>query len=436
MSHLVNRDREYRLLQQRLDDTLLGAPESAGLMKILHLLFSPSEAMLARHVPNHPTAVSVIAKRLGRPVPETNQKLLELAQRGLLLDLECEGVRYYSLPPVVFGFFEFVFMRRRDDVPLKELALLFDEYMVGDGRFVRRVFQGETQPARSLVREDALGAEDHAEILDWERASQLIKSAPAISVGICPCRHKASHLGEACDSPQRACLSFGYAADSMARSGHAERIDALEAMRILEKCNEAGLVQVADNVQRRVAFLCNCCRCCCGMLQAVGNYNIRNAIVSSGWIAEVSTEACSGCGRCVEACPVAAFELRPAPPGTLARNQAVLDESLCLGCGTCRPACKTGAIRMKRRPQRVFCPETIFDKNVTMAIERGMLAELVFSERDRLTHRALGRILKLLEQSSPFKAAMAIKPLRSAFLSAAVAGAKLRMGKLAELLGG
>jgi hypothetical protein len=57
---------------------------------------------------------------------------------------------------------------------------------------------------------------------------------------------------------------------------------------------------------------------------------------------------------------------------------------------------------------------------VTMAIERGKLANLIFDEPEGLGYRALGRIVSVLENSPPVKAAMAIKPLRSAFLNALV----------------
>ena len=51
-----------------------------------------------------------------------------------------------------------------------------------------------------------------------------------------------------------------------------------------------------------------------------------------------------------------------------------------------------------------------------MAIERGKLADLLFADPELLSHRALSRILHLLEQSPPWKAARAVKPLRSAFM--------------------
>ena len=55
MAHQVNPDREYHLLQQRLDRMVTGAPESPALDKILRLLFTPYEAQMARRIPTIPT---------------------------------------------------------------------------------------------------------------------------------------------------------------------------------------------------------------------------------------------------------------------------------------------------------------------------------------------------------------------------------------------
>jgi ferredoxin len=156
------------------------------------------------------------------------------------------------------------------------------------------------------------------------------------------------------------------------------------------------------------------------MMQAIRTFDIQNAIVSSNWIMDVDRSQCNGCGECVDACPVQAISLEVGKIEKKRRRWAVRDEALCLGCGSCYPTCKYGGIRMESREQRVFTPETTFDRMVTMAIERGKLANLIFDEPEGLGYRALGRIFSVLENSPPVKAAMAIKPLRSAFLNALV----------------
>ncbi len=430
MGHSINPDRSYRLLQKRLDRNVTGAPYSPTFMKILALLFSPEEAELARFIPSRPTRLKSLAGGLDMSEEELGGKLGEMARRGVMVDLEIKGERYFFLPPIVIGFFEFTFMRTRDDVPLAELAKLFDQYMRENDRFARAVFDGDTQIGRTLVHEEALSESDYTEILDWERASRLVDSASTVAVGICQCRHKASHLGTVCDAPQRNCLSLNYAAANLVRNGTAEKITNHEGLRILEESKQAGLAQTGDNVQRNVTYICNCCGCCCEMIQAIRMFDIRNAIVTSNWRMEVDTDKCRGCGLCVGACPVDAIELVEQGDGASQSQTAQCDETLCLGCGVCYSACRFGAISMTSRPQRVYTPETAFDRIASMAIERGKLANVIFDDPTRLSYRAFGRLMGLLENSPPFKAAMAIKPLRSKFLETVVKGAKSKAGTL------
>ena len=144
MGHVVNADREYRLLQQRLDRHVTGAPNSPVFMQILRLLFSPEDAEFARRLPGGPTSLAALSHKLGMPQDELRARLTEMAQRGLVIDLEHNGHRYFALAPVVIGFFEFTFMRAPDGLPLPELARLFDAYRREDDRFPRSIFRGRT----------------------------------------------------------------------------------------------------------------------------------------------------------------------------------------------------------------------------------------------------------------------------------------------------
>ncbi|AQS58764.1 4Fe-4S ferredoxin [Desulforamulus ferrireducens] len=424
MGHIENSDREYQLLQKRLDHCIEGAPNSPVFISILKMLFTQAEANLARQIPLRPTPLPKLAKKIGMPVEALEEKITDMARRGLVFDAEHKGQRYVVLAPVVIGFFEFTFMRTRDNLPMAELAKLFDQYMMQDDKFAHGVFAGQTQIGRSLVREEALPDSDYAEILDWERASYIIESASRVGLSLCACRHKAEHLGKACDKPQQTCLTLNNGAKILIQNGLAEEISKAKALSILQQCKEQGLAQTADNVQRNVGYICNCCGCCCGMFKAMKTFNLNKAIVSSNWVMQIEQSKCTGCGACTRICPLGIISLQEEVIGDKKRRKASCSEDICLGCGVCYASCKFGAISLRPRSQRVFTPETTFDKIIMMAIERGKLTNLIFDDPSRLSHRALGRVMNIIEKSPPVKAVINSQPFKSVFLNTILAKVK------------
>jgi formate hydrogenlyase subunit 6/NADH:ubiquinone oxidoreductase subunit I len=435
MGHVAGSDEAYRTLQKRLDQKVQGAPDSPTFRKILNILFSPGDAELAAKLPHNFTSLDDLSRRLGIPADELDGRLSELAKRGLVIDIEGDGKRFFTLLPVVIGFFEMTFMRLRPDMPMKELAALFEEYFAEyDLAFPRTHFAGRTQLFRSLVREETLPKDSFTEVLDWERASKVVSTATAHAVGICQCHHTAQHAGKACDKPREVCMTFNYAADYLVRRGIARSITRDESLALLGRCKEAGLAQTADNVQKKVTFICNCCGCCCHVMKGIKALDRRPAIITSNYVMEVDVAKCKGCGKCAKACPIGAIAMETFPKETKEKKRARNDEQLCLGCGVCATVCKNGAAVMKARAQRTLVPETVFDQRVMMAIERGKLADLLFDDPERFSHRALRAVVHALERSAPAKAFLAAQTLNSAFLKGIVRGAKKQSKNFAGLM--
>ncbi|MFO8076724.1 MAG: 4Fe-4S dicluster domain-containing protein [Egibacteraceae bacterium] len=417
----------YAALQRRLDRMPTGAPDTAALRRILRLLFSPEEAELAAQLPSL-VSVRALARRLDRDRDELDATLSSMARRGLVLDLEHRGQRWVALAPVVIGFFEFTFMRVRDDAPMTELAALFHEYLFDDPehRFAEAAFAGSVQLGRSLVREEALPETPASEVLDYERATAVVRDAATVAVSRCPCRSHAELLGLACDAPQRTCLTFGSAAEALVRADLAEEIGTDEGLAILAEAKAAGLAQTADNVQREVSYLCNCCGCCCGMLQSIRTAGIDGAVVPSNWIAAGDLAACRGCrSGCVEACPTAAITRVDSEGRGRRRYWAEVDARRCIGCGVCVEACAFGVREMVPRDERPFTPETGLERMIAMAVERGKLGDLLVDTLPGAGPRAVARLLSHLERAPRATADRAVGPLRSVFLRGLLATVRL-----------
>jgi ferredoxin len=341
-----------------------------------------------------------------------------MALRGLVVDLEHDGERLMMLAPVVIGFFEYTFMRVRPDAPMEQLAKLFDDYMFRepDQRFAHAVFRGSVQLGRSMVREETIADEPGVEILDWERATSIITSAGTVAVSQCPCRYHAQLSGKACGAPLRTCLSFNGAADALVRMGLADPISNAQGLEVLAEAKRAGLAQTADNVQRDVSYLCNCCGCCCGMMQTIRGAGITNAVVSSNWIAETDVDNCRGCRQCSQRCPTGAITRVDSRGRGRRKYWSVVDPQKCLGCGVCVDACRWQGRSMVPRRRRVFTPQTTLDRIIAMAVERGKLGDLLVDTLTGAGPQAMARVLRFLEQSPPAAAIRAIEPLRSVFL--------------------
>jgi len=395
-----------------------GAVPSELLYKILEMLFSEKEARLVSLLPLR----SFSAERAGRiwnmDLDSTRKILDELSSRAILMDFESDGQSVYSLPPPMAGFFEFSLMRIRGDIDQKVLSELYYQYLNVEEDFIKDLFlEGETKLGRVFVHEPVLSSENALQVFDYERASEVIKTAAHIGISTCYCRHKMYQVDRDCDAPKEICMTFNVTAASLIKHGFAWGVDVAECLELLQTGYENHLVQFGDNVRQGVNFICNCCGCCCEAMVTARKFGSLHHIHTTNFIPRIQDAACNGCGKCSRACPVEAMALVSAnDPKKPKKQKARLNEDICLGCGVCARVCPEGCIDLLARPQRVLTPLNTTHRVVLMAIERGRLQNLIFDNHVLNSHRALAAVLGIILRLPPVKQAMASRQMKSRYL--------------------
>ena len=416
--HNTIKQNNYKLLAERYNRFPQGAVASDLLFKILKILFSEREAGLVSLLPIKPFNVKKAAGIWKMGEKDAAKILNDLADKGLLLDAAENDDVIYSMPPPMAGFFEFSLMRYRNDIDQKTLSELFYQYMNVEEGFIKDLFtNGETQLGRVFVNEEVLSGENALHVLDYERASEVIKTAGSIGIGLCYCRHKMEHIGNNCTAPMEICMTFNGSADSLTRHGIAKKIEVSEGIDLLQKARDFNLVQFGENVQENVNFICNCCGCCCEALIASRKFGFLNPVHTTNFIPSIIEENCNGCGKCVSLCPVEAMTLVSShEPDKPLKKKAKLNQEICLGCSVCLKGCEKKAIRLSSRKERVITPVNSVHRVVLMAIERGKLQNLIFDNRVLLSHRAMAAVLGVILKLPPLKQALASQQFKSRYL--------------------
>ena len=180
---------------------------------------------------------------------------------------------------------------------------------------------------------------DH-NVYDLSEAKAILSKARRIAVGDCPCRLEHHN----CDAPLDVCISLDGQADiSLKNGGNNREITLDEALSILTRSHEAGLVHMAYVAKGddKPKILCSCCACCCNTLGPMIQNGTYELILTSKYVAEDNREKCTACGVCTKRC---IFRTRQ-----LVEGELVYDPSHCMGCGVCVSTCPTGAISMVPR---------------------------------------------------------------------------------------
>jgi Pyruvate/2-oxoacid:ferredoxin oxidoreductase delta subunit len=300
-------------------------------------LFTPEEASVAASMPKGFFTAEQLAETLKRSGEETEDILQTMTMKGLLLSVSMDGTEVYSLPPFVPGIFEYQFLRGTRTERDKRLARLIKAY-----REAVDAIQGIpkiTFPTTRVIPIDQK-IEAGNVIHTYDQMSTYVENADPISVATCFCRHEAELIdpNDSCGAPNEVCMSFGVGARFAIDKGMGREISKQEALDILKRSEEAGLVHCSVNRQD-LEFVCNCCADHCVILEVALAQPKPGLALNSGFQPKLDPDACNACEECVERCPATALSMSE---DDLPRT----DLDRCFGCGVCATICPTEAFTL------------------------------------------------------------------------------------------
>ena len=358
----------YRKLMVHLKDVGTGYPQYDEFLEVLRKFVTPEEAVVALGLPTRlppleVEAVEDIAARAAKPVDEVEPLLEGLAQKGFLYkDKTPSGQTGYAFIQIGFGFPQIFYWGGQITDEVKEIHKPLVTYLrKGRSETPQHIYR--YVPVNKVV--------DHAlqAVYTYDMMVEVVKKATRIAVVHCPCRQRARLVGgNACTHTLENCIKFNRMADFVIERGLGRAITTEEALDIIRKSEEEGLIHFVDNCQEDIQHNCNCCSCCCWNVMPIKKrLDPRDYIMATYYLRTTDEDACVGCGQCAEDCPMEII--------TMEGDLPVIDESICIGCGVCLLHCPTDAAKLKKKGDSI--PAKDFTALHQEAIKKALLLEKV-----------------------------------------------------------
>ncbi|HPI88304.1 MAG TPA: 4Fe-4S binding protein [Spirochaetota bacterium] len=302
----------------------------------------------------------------------------KLARKGFIFNQpNTSGAMVYRLLPLILvGTFEYTFMKKLPEKDesrsYEKIAVLYHKLLEELRDNIQRgydsllpifenqppvdrtvpVFTSEAGKTINIIIDKKIEAVE--DVLPSRTVEAIIAKFDDIAVGHCFCRNYNKVLGHDCEinAPSEVCFTFGKSARHTIAQGFARAVTQDEALKIMKEAEEAGLVHKAfhnsSNIAKEENSICNCCKDCCDTFTLWRNGAVP-MVNSTNYLSIINEDDCTGCGICVDRCPVDAISLNDS-------GIAVREESYCIGCGICARFCPSDAISLKEGMRRVYVP--------------------------------------------------------------------------------
>ena len=331
---------------------LLGPPMNDDVVEFVAHIFSPEEAAVALHLPMYRGgSLETIAGRVGRPADEVEPLLGAMTERSVIRRSRAG----YSIIPLVPGMFEYVLMEGDASPWHRQYARMFEELFATG--YAGAYTQARIPVVRNVPAIREVDVEQSVDttsvIVDADLMEEMLQVHERFGVlNVCQCRQSRAFAGKSCRRAdiEDGCLIFGGFAGSSIDRGKGRWVSREEMRDIVTQRRSKKLVFLAGNVAPEASnVICNCCDCCCHLLETISDFGGWNWVAPPRYLAEVTEDACDHCGLCRPACSTGAH--------AVVKKVHTYSSDQCIGCGNCVDVCRTDAIRLVANPRYKRAPQ-------------------------------------------------------------------------------
>ncbi len=223
----------------------------------------------------------------------------------------------------------------------EEREAFIKDFIVDFNKNCRKIQRASLLPiVKNIVREKLVryGKEDHTgQVVSFRDASAILRIAGSVFLTYCPCRRYLTNKNE------KICMTFSVVpevGDKIPPYSGGKYIDADQAIELLEELGPKGYVHSVWTFQSPfIGALCNCRDRECMALDINGRYGF-DFMHKGHEIAVVDSEACIGCGKCVDICQFRGIRIE--------NGKAEITPD-CHGCGNCLHVCENEALALAER---------------------------------------------------------------------------------------
>ncbi|MFX1366494.1 MAG: indolepyruvate ferredoxin oxidoreductase subunit alpha [Promethearchaeota archaeon] len=352
----------YKVARTIIKAGVFPVPISDKLIELLQTLITEEQAKFILIFKKPSMTLEEIKKKTDIKEQVIIETLNILMHNGIIVGTRSRTteVMVYRLMGLYPGIFEYTFLRGEYSERDKKIAALFQKLFGEVTKQTQKnydnlinVFKDLPPTDRTLPveKEVDVGTEN---VMPFEEIKKYIEEYDDIALAHCYCRHAKELVNDPCKlgASKENCFLIDKSARFAIEQGFGRPVSKEEAIKILREAESEGLVHkvfhVHSDTSRGIEAICNCCKCCCGIINAYYRGSTPIHTMSS-YLARVDEDSCSGCATCINMCPMETIKLLD--------TIAFINEDKCIGCGVCAYHCPEEAIHLVRiGPRHIFIP--------------------------------------------------------------------------------